>query len=157
MSRAQKGWAFVAVQVVLLVVLVALPTRSDWPTPAGVGAIASVFTLGGMVLVVAASVRLGPALTPSPVPTTRGQLTTTGLYRFMRHPIYTGVLSIIVGLTLRSGNWITLVVGLAGVGFFNIKAAWEERQLTETYPDYPSYAAVTPRFLPRLRPPTSRP
>jgi protein-S-isoprenylcysteine O-methyltransferase Ste14 len=83
------------------------------------------------------------------VETGRGELVTTGLYQFARHPIYTGVLAIVVGLTLRSGSWITLVLGIAGVVFFNVKAAWEERQLAEAYPSYVAYADNTPRFIPR--------
>jgi len=55
-------------------------------------------------------------------------------------------------MTLRSGNIVTLAVALITVIFFDRKAAWEERQLCDRYPDYASYAASTPKFFPtRLR------
>jgi len=104
-----------------------------------------------LVAVGVAALRLGAALTPTPVPTERGTLITGGLYTFVRHPIYTGVLIIVVGLVIRSGSLLTLLVGVATVWFFNAKAAWEEARLAERYPDYPAYAAVTPRFVPRPR------
>ena len=59
-----------------------------------------------------------------------------------------GVLSIVVGLTLRSGSVVTLSVALVTVVFFDRKARWEEAQLRERYPDYAEYASRTPRFVP---------
>lgn len=149
MNRTRTGWLFVAAQALLLITLVALPGDDAWPTPGWLQAIGLVAVVGGVALVAVAALRLGPALTPTPVPTNAGQLTTDGLYRLVRHPIYSGVLAAVVGVTIRSGSIPVLVVGVVTVGFFHVKARWEEEQLTERYPDYPAYAATTPRFLPR--------
>ena len=147
-SRRTVGWAFVAGQVVLLVALVLLPGRDDWPTPSWVWMIGQVLVIAGFVLMIVASLRLGRGLTATPVPNRRGQLITGGLYRYVRHPIYTGVLLIVVGLTLRSGSFVTLAVAVVTVVFFDRKARWEEAQLRERYPDYAEYASRTPRFVP---------
>ena len=61
-------------QVVLLVALVVLPGRDDWPTPPWLRTLAQLFVIAGFVVLVAASLRLGRALTATPVPTVRGQL-----------------------------------------------------------------------------------
>ncbi len=148
--RSTIGWVFVGVQAVLLIALVLLPTGDLWPTPGPLIVFGGVLIGFGLVGVAIAALRLGPSLTPTPVPTAGGALVTGGLYRFVRHPIYTGVLLIVVGLTIRSGSLLTLIVGLATIWFFNVKAQWEEAQLAERYPDYPTYAAVTPRFIPRI-------
>lgn len=142
------GWLFVAGQIVLLVALVLLPGRDDWPTPSWVWMIGQAAVIGGFSVIVVASLRLGSGLTPTPVPNARGQLVTGGLYRFVRHPIYTGVLLIVIGLTIRSGSYITLAVAVVTVVFFDRKAAWEEARLRERYDGYASYAARTPRFVP---------
>ena len=105
--------------------------------------------LGGIGLVAVAALRLGPALTPTPVPNERGQLTTDGLYGLVRHPIYTGVLAAVAGVTIRSGNVLVLLVAAVTVAFFTVKARWEEDRLREHYPGYDAYAAATPRFVPR--------
>lgn len=151
MSRAATGWAFVALQVLLLVMLVLLPGRNDWPTPAAIEAVGLILIVAGAALILVAATHLGRSLTPTPVPVADGQLSTDGLYKFMRHPIYTGVLTIVAGLAIRSGSLITLAIAGVTVVFFNQKATWEERQLADHYPDYADYAARTPRFVPRLR------
>jgi len=51
---------------------------------------------GGVLLGVIAGARLGGSLTPSPIPRESGELTTSGVYRFVRHPIYSALL--LVGL-----------------------------------------------------------
>ncbi len=150
MNRSVVGWLWVAAQAVLLLVLVLLPGRSDWPTPTLVDVVAQVLFFGGLALVIVAALGLGRSVTPTPVPVTYGSLTTGGLYRFVRHPIYTGVLAVVAGMTIRSGSVIHLAVAAATVVFFDRKAAWEERRLAETYPGYDRYAAVTPKFIPRV-------
>lgn len=143
------GWAFVAVQAVLLVALILLPGRSDWSTGGIVSPIGFAFLIAGFVIMAIAALSLGRSLTPTPVPVAQGELTTSGLYSYMRHPIYSGVLAIVVGLTVRSGSWLHLAVAAATVAFFTAKARWEEARLAEHYPGYEAYAATTPRFVPR--------
>jgi len=147
-SRSRTGWLLVAVQVVLLVALVLVPTGTAWPMPAWLRTAASGATLLGLVAIVVASLTLGRALTPTPVPNGRGELRTGGLYGLVRHPIYTGVLLVVVGLTVGTRSIAGLALGLLTVGFFVLKARWEEARLAEAFPAYRDYAAVTPAFVP---------
>ena len=151
MSRNAVGWTFVAAQVVLLAALVLVPQSDHWPTPTWVEVTALVLVAVGVLILAVAALRLGPALTATPVPVADGRLTTTGLYALVRHPIYTGVLLAVVGVAIRSGNVVTAIVAVATIGFFHAKAAWEERQLADHYADYADYADRTPRFIPSLR------
>lgn len=148
MNPRAIGWAFVGAQFVLLATLILLPGRDHWPTPGWLSALGLVVVVTGVGLAAVAALRLGPALTPTPMPNDGG-LVTGGLYRWVRHPIYSGVLLVVVGLTLPSGSVVTLVVGVITVAFFNFKAAWEERRLAERYPGYEAYRARTGRFIPR--------
>jgi protein-S-isoprenylcysteine O-methyltransferase Ste14 len=150
---SHRGWSFVAAQAVLLIALVLLPGRDDWPTPTWFRLVGSLVFLAGVVVLAMASLNLGRALTPTPVPSPHGRLTTAGLYRFVRHPIYTGVLAIVVGITLRSGSVFTLAMATTTIAFFSVKARWEEGQLMKAYRDY---AASTPRFVPFATPPRRR-
>lgn len=151
MSRTTVGWLWVAGQAVLLGVLILLPGSDAWPRPTIITSVASLLFFGGLALIAVAALRLGRALTPTPVPTPAGDLITRGLYRFMRHPIYTGVLLTVTGITLRSGSWPHAVVAIVTFVFFDRKAAWEEARLAERFPGYDAYAAITPKFLPALR------
>lgn len=151
MSRHTVGWAFVGAQIALLVLLVVSPSGDDWSTPGWLMGLGWLVSVLGVVIAVAAGLRLGAALTPTPVPTDRGDLTTHGLYRYVRHPIYTGVLAVVLGIVLRSGSTVTALIGLALLAFFTVKARWEEGQLRDAYLDYAAYAARTPRFVPLPR------
>lgn len=150
MSRSTIGWIWVLGQAVLLGALILLPGRADWPTPGWLETIAAVLFFGGLAIIVIAALGLGSSLTPTPVPTQHGTLSTNGLYQYVRHPIYSGVLITVAGMTLRSGSWIQLAVAVLTLLFFDRKARWEERQLAERYRNYADYSATTPRFVPRL-------
>lgn len=151
MSARTTGWTFVAAQFVLLLVLAIRSGRpgDDWATPAGVRALAALCTLGGLVVIVVAALQLGRSLTATPVPNRANELSTRGLYGVVRHPIYSGVLLVVIGLAIRSASWITLAVALVTVAFFHVKARWEERRLAERHPDYAAYCERVPRFVPR--------
>lgn len=149
MNRNAVGWVFVAVQAVLLCALIFLPGNDHWGTPGWLRLAGMAFILIGLTVIGLASLKLGSSLTPTPVPNGRGALTTNGLYRFVRHPIYSGVLAIVVGLTIRSGSLVHLAIAIASVAFFNGKAKWEEDRLAEHFPGYSEYASRTPRFVPR--------
>lgn len=76
------------------------------------------------------------------------ELVTSGPYRLVRHPIYSGIL--VAGLgTAIAMSWVWLIaVGLAGI-YFLYSATVEERYLTEQFPDsYPAYKRCTKRLLP---------
>jgi protein-S-isoprenylcysteine O-methyltransferase Ste14 len=62
--------------------------------------------------------------------------------------MYTAVMLLAVGVATRSASWLVVAQTVALIVLFNVKARWEERRLAETFPDYKSYQATTPRFLP---------
>jgi protein-S-isoprenylcysteine O-methyltransferase Ste14 len=78
------------------------------------------------------------------------ELVTTGPYRLVRHPIYSGILFAGVGTALAL-NWSWLiVVALAGI-YFVYSAVAEERNLTDQFPDaYPAYKRSTKMLVPSI-------
>ena len=78
--------------------------RADaWTLPVAVARATQVAAAVGIVLMVVAGTALGRGLTAAPLPNSHAALRTDGLYRFVRHPIYTGLL-LAVALTLTSGS-----------------------------------------------------
>jgi protein-S-isoprenylcysteine O-methyltransferase Ste14 len=76
------------------------------------------------------------------------ELVSTGPYRRVRHPIYTGILLALTGTAIGlSWTWL-IVVALAG-GYFIYSAFVEERNLTAQLPDtYPAYKRSTKMLVP---------
>ena len=145
MSERITAWSLVGIQVVLLVAVILVPERMDWPD-LGVSA-AGLLAAGGLLGLWAITV-FGRGVTPSPLPAATASLVTRGPYRWMRHPMYTAVTIVSAGLVLRSRSWIGVVVLAALVVFFAYKARWEEHRLTARYPGYVEYASRVGRFLP---------
>jgi protein-S-isoprenylcysteine O-methyltransferase Ste14 len=142
------AWLFVVVQLALLVAIVLLPSGDAWPVPRWLDLLALALELIGLAVLLVALVNLGRSLTPLPTPVPHGELRETGLYRFVRHPIYTGILALAVGVTIRSASAWVAAATLALAGWFTLKARWEEHHLSRRYPGYAAYAARTPRFVP---------
>jgi protein-S-isoprenylcysteine O-methyltransferase Ste14 len=149
--RSAVAVAVVMAQATLLVVFFVMPGGRDWPVPRWLAVIASGIEVLGTALLLVAAVNLGRSLTPLPTPAARATLKTDGLYRFVRHPIYTAVLTLVFGATVRSGSAVKLGLAAALLGLFTGKAHWEEAMLRRRYAGYDDYAARTPRFLPRPR------
>jgi protein-S-isoprenylcysteine O-methyltransferase Ste14 len=143
------GWLLVAVQFVLFAAVLFLPRRaqtSEWLLILG-----GVLTVAGVVVVGLAFVRLGGALTPTPVPLPGAGLRTDGIYGRVRHPIYSGILLIAIGIVVAIGSWWTCAWLVVLVVFFIIKSRWEDRLLAEAYgTDWHEWAARTGGLFPRF-------
>lgn len=96
----------------------------------------------------AGAVSLGGNLTPFPKPSTSTRLVRTGIYRLIRHPLYTAVFCGSVGWALVWRSWPALLAALALAPLFNAKARREEWWLREQFPEYSSYERQVRRFVP---------
>jgi protein-S-isoprenylcysteine O-methyltransferase Ste14 len=75
-------------------------------------------------------------------------LVRTGPYRYVRHPIYTGILLALCGTALSINQWRTVVaVGFALLGLF-LKLRLEERQMRAIFPEYDEYRKHTAAIVP---------
>jgi len=91
--------------------------------------------------------------TPAPVFPTR-HLVVTGLYRYVRNPMYVAVVSAILGQGLLLGN-VTLLEygGLVWLLFHLFVLVYEEPTLRASFgSEYKVFCAEVPRWIPRFRP-----
>ena len=151
-SDTRTARLLVAGQFALIGILVLLPGRHDWPVPAALVVACAVATVAGLLVIVIGAMGLGRGLTATPLPNAHAQLRTGGLYRYARHPIYSGLLLTMTSITVASGSVFRLLTLGVLVLLITVKARWEEKRLTRRFEGYASYAARTPRFVPvRLR------
>lgn len=83
-----------------------------------------------------------------PEPKPNAELVTSGPYRLVRHPMYSALVVMMLGVVAYNGHWLNLLglvlVAVAVVG----KALREERFLNARFTEYAGYARATPRFIP---------
>jgi protein-S-isoprenylcysteine O-methyltransferase Ste14 len=78
------------------------------------------------------------------------ELVTSGPYRFVRHPIYSGLLTAMLGTALVD-NLLGLIVVAVLVAYFYYCGTVEERNLAATFPRaYPEYRSRTKMLIPFL-------
>jgi len=88
--------------------------------------------------------------TPAPVFPTR-YLVITGMYRYVRNPMYVAVVTTILGQGLLFGNVGVLEYGaIVWLLFHAFVLIYEEPKLRSTFgPQYESFCAHVPRWIPR--------
>ena len=151
-DQRYQAAALVAGQIVLLGAQAFLRRRSrppDWPASMPVRVATAGLAVGGSVVLVIGLSSLGRGLTISPLPNERAQLRTNGLYGLVRHPLYSGVIALSVARTLHSRDRRQAALTAVLILLLDGKSSFEENALRQRFAEYPSYAAATPRFLPR--------
>lgn len=86
----------------------------------------------------------------SPVPNESVGLVESGLYQYVRHPIYSGVLLAALGAAIINGHLAMFVLFVLLYGWLTMKSMFEEHLLSQTYPTYPDYMTRTGRFIPPI-------
>lgn len=125
--------------------------RSAWPRPTPIRFLGAAAMIAGVAVAAAGATNLGTGLTASPLPNAAAQLRTNGMYRWVRHPINSGLLPASAGRTLNSGDRRQLILSVALVVLLSYKSVYEERALRARFTGYGNYLQITPRFVPRAR------
>jgi len=91
--------------------------------------------------------------TPAPIAPTQ-TLVVTGVYRFVRNPMYLAVLTIVLGQALLFGSWwLVLYAALTLAAVVAFVKGYEEPTLTSTYGEqYLNYRRNVPGWWPRRTP-----
>ena len=116
------------------------------------GLVLMVAGAAGLVECFARFVRQGRG-TPAPLYPTE-TLVISGLYRWVRNPMYVAILALLIGQALWFGN-VSLLMYMAGAWLVThlFVCFYEEPTLRRTYgAQYETYRAHVSRWLPRLTP-----
>jgi protein-S-isoprenylcysteine O-methyltransferase Ste14 len=150
-SRSRRTWPPRLIIVVLVLVLLRVfrpgSLAVDDPILEAVG---TVLFLAGLGLAVWARIYLGNNWGMPMTQKDDPELVTSGPYRLVRHPIYSGILLAILGTTLATTLYWLIALIVMGA-YFLYSARVEERLMAETFPEaYPSYRASTKMLIPFL-------
>lgn len=106
--------------------------------------------LFGIGISVIALLQMNIHLSPFPSPKANSKLITNGVFKFSRHPIYTGILVFMFSFSFWLGDGYKLCISLALLALFYYKTTYEESLLENTFEDYTTYKSKTGRFFPKF-------
>lgn len=154
MSRSLRSqdYIYVGIQLLLfaLYAVDAVPITyrtpvSPWLDYFGIG-----LTTLGLIVAVLALLQLNRFLSPFPTPKEGSSLIQHGVFRWVRHPIYTGLLLMGIGWGVHTESFSRLGITLVLAVLFYFKSSYEEKRLQATFPDYGTYKQKAGRFFPKL-------
>jgi len=97
----------------------------------------------GVVIIGTSIVSLREVIQIAPEPREGGRLITSGIYEWLRHPIYSGMVLVVVGLFLREPGAYVAIAGAILIVALVIKSRFEETLLLQKYSDYEAYRKRT--------------
>jgi len=151
----ERGVGWVVGQGVLFVFfLIAVFTGeavSGVPGLVFVWIIGLVVALGGSAITVWSVILHGSRLSPYPFPVDGMTVINSGPYRYVRHPMYTGIVLFTLGVGLAYGKPVVLLSSLVFLVFFVAKSGHEEDMMVKYMDGYREYRSRVPwRIIPYI-------
>ena len=102
-----------------------------------------IFSFVGFLLIIISTIvmlisikDLGSNLSPFPRPIVNGNLTTSGIYSFIRHPMYYSLILISFGFFITKLSFYHLFLTISLTLLFKLKIVLEEKYLKSKYKNY---------------------
>lgn len=144
-----KDYGYVGMQLMLFVAYI-FPVYWSDPHHALITQIGFIISIvGGLVLLLSLA-QLNTYLSPFPTPKKETKLIQNGLYKYIRHPIYTGILLLFFGYGLYQSSSYKLCITILLAVLFYFKSIYEEKCMEEKFAEYKNYRDKTGRFFPKF-------
>ena len=94
---------------------------------------------------------LGSALTPLPESKEGAELVTSGIYSYLRHPIYSALFLLTLAAYLWKQSGSVLIIAFLLTALLLYKARYEDQILREKFPESFEFQKSIPAFFPKFR------
>jgi protein-S-isoprenylcysteine O-methyltransferase Ste14 len=120
-----------------------------WTTTTPIAIVSVVLVTCGLAFTVWARLTLGRNWSGTVTFKEDHELIERGPYAYVRHPIYTGLLAMMLGTAIYYADVLGFVIFVAGVITFHLKSRTEEQLMTTHFPDeYPDYRRRVKALIP---------
>jgi protein-S-isoprenylcysteine O-methyltransferase Ste14 len=152
--ETRAGAGVIPIALVIVAILIFAPIHWDSLSfgSTGLAVIGAIILIASTVFTIWSRFALGSMWSANAVARVDHELRTSGPYAVTRHPIYTGLIGMVLGTALVSGNgeWILILVAVIVV--LAARAVREEHVMASTFPHrYEAYRKRVPGFVPRPR------
>lgn len=152
MIKSWKDYLFVSIQFILFG-LYAFDFLPPFEIPQPIKYIGLIFSILGFLIAVLSVLQLNKNLTVFPTPKTDSELITFGMYKFSRHPIYTGLILFTFGYAVFKASLFKVLIALVLLLLFYFKTNYEEQKLLQKFSNYNDYKKKVNRFFPKIKKP----
>jgi len=145
------GWVIAqgAIFVFFLVAVVFGDTVADVPGLIFAQVVGLIVGLAGATVSAWALLQHGWRVSPFPKPIDDAHLVVSGPYRYVRHPMYTGIVIFTLGVGLAYANPVAMLSSVTFLVFFMAKTGCEEEMLVARVDGYRAYRSNVPwRIIP---------
>jgi protein-S-isoprenylcysteine O-methyltransferase Ste14 len=146
----RKDIFYVSIQSILFFVYLLLPNYFSFEINLGLRNASLILACIGAIILLLAILQLNRNLSPFPTPKSNSVLIISGLYKYVRHPIYTGIIIFAFSYGVYSQHMWRLFIAIILVVLFYFKSGYEESLLQEKFKDYVAYKKSKGRFFPFL-------
>lgn len=102
------------------------------------------------IIMTIALFQLNKSLTAFPTPKENGILKTNGVYKYIRHPIYSGIIISTLFFGFYKTNGWEILISIFLFILFHFKSRYEEKLLIKQYSEYIEYKKHSFKFFPYI-------
>jgi len=147
----KKDILFVIAQFILFALYFIDWNFIEYSVPLWVCYGAMVLVGAGLVIILFGILNLNDSLSVFPSPKKNASLISNGIYKYIRHPIYTGILIAMFAYSMYDASLMKFLITSVLTVVFYYKSSFEEQLLIERFSEYDAYKKETGRFFPRWK------
>lgn len=150
MKKTYKDYLFVGIQFFFFAIYLIPTSLRIVSIPFYLNLIGAIVSLIGGVFILIALLQLNTNLSPFPSPKTNSKLIETGLFKYIRHPIYTGIILLLGGYGIYRSSLFKIGITILLYILFYYKSSYEEKLLQNRYANYSQFKKTRGRFFLKL-------
>lgn len=109
-----------------------------------------ILAIVGILVILISLLQLNKNLSPFPTPKNSAVLIQNGLFKLVRHPIYSGIIILFFAYGIYRDSVFKIIITFLLLLLFYIKTDYEEKLLENKFPDYIFYKKKTGKFFPKF-------